>query len=104
MNTVTDNIFKTPIPVNDIDCNSRNLVSISATPNPSGGCTTIFVSFHYTGWIAGDELQLFTWNISNTGELFEISSCIDMSTLEFSSECIGRIVFTWNDSVDCCKL
>ena len=79
-------------------CNSRYLVSMFATPNSlQGGCNEITVSFKY---IYSDEIETFTWTISNSAEVFKVGGCIDLSTLSFN--CPTRINFTWNDTISCC--
>ena len=103
MNIQTQNIFRTTFPVKDDECIGRHLVSISATPNPTGGCSTIVVSFQSLGWILGDEPTILTWTDVNSGEVFSINGCIDLTTLDYG-ECFGRITFVWNDSIDCCTV
>ncbi len=79
--------------------NLRHLVSLRAAANPSGGCNTITVSFQYAGWIIGDLPETYVWNSSNTNEEIFINACIDVNTLTYN--CIGRIVFTWDDGIIC---
>ena len=78
-------------------CNNRYLTSVSAVPNPSGDCSIISISFKYAGDI---ETQFFSWNTENSGELFEVSGCIDLTTLTYN--CVGRITFNWDDGINCC--
>lgn len=79
--------------------NFRHLVSVRAAPNPSGGCNTITVSFQYQGWLPGDLPETYVWTSSNINEDFPINACIDLNTLTYN--CIGRIVFTWDDGITC---
>lgn len=79
--------------------NFRHLISVCAAPNPSGGCNTITVSFQYQGWLPGDLPETYVWNSLNINEEFFINACIDVNTLTYN--CIGRIVFTWDDGITC---
>ena len=83
-------------------CTSRHLTEIFATPNltPEAGCSEIAVSFYYTDDPIEPELLL--WNSENSGQLFTINRCIDLSTLTYAEDCIGRIQFEWNDTISCC--
>jgi hypothetical protein len=79
--------------------NLRHLVSVRAVPNEGGGCNTITVSFQYAGWTLGDVPEQFIWTGANIGDEFFINACIDLNTLTYN--CIGRIVFTWDDGITC---
>ena len=82
-------------------CNNRYLTSVSAAPNSlEVGCSSISVSFMLSGWVIGDDPQLYNWTISNTGEVFTINSCIDLDTLIYN--CVSRITFVWDDEINCC--
>lgn len=102
MNIQTQNIFRTTFPVKDDECVGRHLVSVYATPNPSGGgCDVITLTFQLLGWSPGDLPETFVWDETNTGQTYTLGSCIDITTLDYNG-CIGRIVFTWNDGIECC--
>ena len=84
-----------------IPCKNRYLTNVYAVPNPPGnGCSVISVSFHFAGWQPGDEFEMYSWTVTNSGEVYTINSCIDLDTLTYN--CLGRINFTWDDNTSCC--
>jgi hypothetical protein len=88
--------------ITNTPCNFKYLSSVTATPNLTGGCNEIYVSFLpkvYTDPV--EDLQIYIWDFSNTGQMVNINLCIDMSTLQYN--CPGRVTFFWDENIDCCQ-
>ena len=84
-----------------IPCNNRYLTNVFATPNSQlGGCNMISIRFHFAGWQPGDDIEMYSWTMTNADEVYTINSCIDLNTLTYN--CLNRITFTWDDNTSCC--
>lgn len=83
----------------EVECTSRYLVNVTASPNASGSCTSITVSFNFTA-SPEDPPELLNWTIDNTGEIMNINACILLDTLTYN--CASRVDFVWDDEIDCC--
>lgn len=85
----------------NIPCEYRHLVSVKAEPNSIGGCNVIYVNFLPKDYIDPlEDLQSYSWDFNNSGQIFNINLCIDINTLQYN--CPGRITFVWDDNIDCC--
>lgn len=100
MSLITDNIFRTQIPIETAECNGRYLVKVYSLPYSLESCSTIVVNFHFLNWTEGDPLEVYTWTEANPGQEFFVESCIDLDTLTFN--CLERIKFIWDDTIECC--
>jgi hypothetical protein len=89
-------IMRTGFPVEKPPCTLRNLQSVSALIQPpingeDTSCTSITLAI--------DDL-VFVWTSLNSGEVFEVESCIDYTLI--NTNCLGNIQFNWDDDITCC--